>query len=344
MREDASSKGRVKVMVPILAFLVATLAAAGASAEVDQVRIGGAPGLAFLPLYVMEAEKLVEKHLAAQGLPPTPVTWPSFTGGNNMNDALLSDNLDFANGGVPPFLTLWSRALGTRNEVKAIAAVSDIPSTLVTANPNVRTIRDFTERDRISVAAVKNSQVAILLQMAAEKEFGPGNHARLDPMTVTLPQPESVVMMLSGRTEITAHFTVPPFVQRELKDPKLRPVLRSTDVLGGVNTVVVAYATSRFRERNPKTFAAYLRALEEACALIEKDRRRAAELYLATSNDKMPLDELVEIMSDPALRFTPKPSGTMVFASFMHRIGSIPKGPTSWKDMFFREAHHLPGS
>ena len=313
-------------------------------AEVAEVRIGRAPGLAYLPLYVMEAGKLVEKRLAAGGLPAAPVVWVNFTGGNAMNDALLTDNLEFANGGMPPLLTLWSRALGTRNEVMGVAAVSDLPSVLTTSNPDVKSIRDFTERDRISVAAVKNSQVAILLQMAAEKEFGPGQHARLDTLTVSMPQPESVAALLSGRSEITAHFTVPPFSNRELQDPRIRAVLRSTDVLGGVNTVVVAYATSRFRAANPKTLRAYLDALAEACDLIARDRRAAAEMYLATSKDRLATDELLAIMSDPALRYTPTPSGTMVFAEFMHRIGSIPRKPAAWSEMFFPEAHGFPGS
>ena len=331
-------------MMKFLFLAVAALFANPVAAEVAEIRIGRAPGLAYLPLYVMEAGKLVEKHLAAGGLPAAPVTWVNFTGGNQMNDALLTDNLEFANGGMPPLLTLWSRALGTKNEVMGVGAVSDLPSVLTTSNPDVKTIRDFTERDRISVAAVKNSQVAILLQMAAEKEFGPGQHARLDSLTVSMPQPESVTALLSRRTEITAHFTVPPFSNRELQDPKIRAVLRSTDVLGGVNTVVVAYATTRFRAGNPKTLRAYLDALAEACTLIAQDRRAAADMYLAASKDRMAAEELLAIMSDPALRYTPTPSGTMIFAEFMHRIGSIPRKPASWTEMFFPEAHGLPGS
>jgi len=328
----------------LLALALLCIGAAPAFAEPTLIRIGRAPGLAFLPLYVMEAGKLLEKHLAANGLSSTTVAWQESTGGSVMNDALLSGNLEIANGGVPPFLTLWAKARGTRSEVGALAAVSDMPSALATNNPNVRTLRDFGEKDRISVAAVKASQVAILLQMAAEKEFGPGEFARLDHLTVSMPQGESVTALLSGRTEITAHFTVPPFSTRELKAPNIRAVLRSADILGGVNTNIVAYATRTFRDANPRAIKAYLDALEEADATVAGDRKRAVALYLQASHDKLTIDELSEILNDPALRYALAPSGTMVFAEFMHKVGSIKVKPASWKDLFFGEAHHLPGS
>jgi NitT/TauT family transport system substrate-binding protein len=328
----------------LLSLAILLAGAMPAFSEAMLIRIGRAPGLAFLPLFVIEAGRLLEKHLALNGLQGVTVVWQESTSGNVMNDALLSGNMEFANGGVPPFLTLWAKARGTRNEIGALAAVSDMPSVLTTNNPNIRTIRDFSDKDRISVAAVKASQVAILLQMAAEKEFGPGEFARLDPLTVSMPQSESVTALLSGRTEITAHFTVPPFANRELKDPKIRVVLRSTDILGGVNTNIVAYTTKAFRDANPKTVKAYVDALAEAGVTVANDRQQAAVLYLRTSRDKISIDELVEILRDPALRYSLAPSGTMVFADFMYKAGSIKLKPTSWKDLFFEEIHHMPGS
>jgi NitT/TauT family transport system substrate-binding protein len=34
----------------------------------------------------------------------------------------------------------------------------------------------------------------------------------------------------------------------------------------------------------------------------------------------------------------------MKFATFMHEVGTIKIAPTSWKDYFFPEIHHLAGS
>jgi NitT/TauT family transport system substrate-binding protein len=34
----------------------------------------------------------------------------------------------------------------------------------------------------------------------------------------------------------------------------------------------------------------------------------------------------------------------MKYAEFMHSVGTIKVKPTDWKELFFPEVHHLPGS
>ena len=55
-----------------------------------------------------------------------------------------------------------------------------MPLYLNTINPNVKTIKDFTEKDRIALPAVRVSMQAVILQMAAEKVFGEGQEHKLD--------------------------------------------------------------------------------------------------------------------------------------------------------------------
>ena len=54
--------------------------------------------------------------------------------------------------------------------------------------------------------------------------------------------------------------------------------------------------------------------------------------------------EILRIITDPDLRFTLTPQGIMVFANFMHRVGLLKVKPETWKDVFVREVHSLPGS
>lgn len=320
------------------------LPATNAGAEIDHIRVGRAPGLSFLPIYILEDQKLIEKHAAAMGLGRVSVEYREYSSGQVMNEALLSGTMDLATGGLPPFLILWARAVGTPREIKALAAVSANPSYLNTRNPNVKTIRDFTAQDRISVAAVRASQVAILLQMAAEKEFGVGQHGKLDELTVSMPQLESVVAMTSQRSEVTAHFTVAPFHQVELRDPRVHTVLRSRDILGGIGTVVVAYTTANFHNENPKVAAALFAALSEAGQLVQTDPRRAATIYLSMAKDRMNADELTDLLRDPDYNYLPTPAASQRFADFMFRTGALPRRPERWQDMFFPEAHSLSGS
>jgi len=327
-----------------LAATILVLLPANAQAEIDYIRVGRAPGLSFLPMYILENQRLIEKHIVAAGLGPVTVEYREYTSGQVMNEALLSGTMDLATGGLPPFLILWARALGTPREIKALAAVSANPSYLNTRNPNIRTIRDFSAQDRISVAAVRASQVAILLQMAAEKEFGVGQHGKLDELTVSMPQPESVAVMTSQRSEVTAHFTVAPFHQAELRDPRVHTVLRSHDILGGIGTVVVAYMTAKFHDENPKVAAAVFAALSEAGELVHTDPKRAATIYLSMAKDHMNAEELTELLRDPDYNYLPTPAASQRFADFMFRTGALPRRPERWQDMFFPEAHGLPGS
>lgn len=331
-------------MLRIILTLLVCVLAGHAAAEANRLTVGRGPGFSFLPIYIVEHERLIQKHAAAAGLGDVTVEFGEYTSGQVMNEALLSGQMSLATGGVPPFLILWARAFGTAREVRALAAVSANPSYLNTRNPNVRTIRDFGPQDRISVAAVRASQVAILLQMAAEREFGPGQHGRLDELTITMPQPESVATMLAERSEITAHFTVAPFHQVEIRDPRIRTVLRSRDVLGGVGTVVVAYTSARFRSENPRTVQAMFAALAEAGEFIHANPRRTAEIYLSMARDRMSVDELEALLRDPDYNYRATPSNTMRFAEFMHRIGTLPRRPERWQEMFFPEAHNLQGN
>ena len=156
--------------------------------------------------------------------------------------------------------------------------------------------------------------------------------------------PDSMIAVLGGKTEITAHFASPPFQSRELADPKVHAVLDSYEILGGPATFNVVWCTSKFHDENPKTFAAFLAAYKDATDRINKDKRAAAELYIRMTNSKESVDEITQIISDPRVDFTLTPLQTMKTAEFMQKVGRIPDKPTSWKDMFFPELHNLPGS
>ncbi len=71
--------------------------AAGASrAEVSEVRIAQQYGISYLPLTVMNHEKLLEAAAKRAGIADLKSSWKQFGAGNAMNEALLSGNLDFA--------------------------------------------------------------------------------------------------------------------------------------------------------------------------------------------------------------------------------------------------------
>ena len=163
-------------------------------AEMTEIKVAQQYGISYLPLMIMEEQKLIEKYAKASGLDVT-VGWAKFAGGNVMNDALLSNSLQFASGGVGPLITLWARTKGNL-DVKGVAAINSMPLYLNTRNPKVKTIKDFTERDKIALPAVKVSIQAVTLQMAAEKVFGDGQQNKLDTLTVSMSHPDAQAALL----------------------------------------------------------------------------------------------------------------------------------------------------
>ena len=235
------------------ALLAALLVVSGAAhAEVDVVKIPkGAGGIGFLPLTVMEEKKLVEAEAQKMGL-NLEAEYILLGGPAVVNDMLLAGAAHFAPAGPPAFITLWDRTRANM-KVMGVAAMTSIPMYLNTKAAHLKSLQDLTPNDKIAVTAVKVSIPAIIMQMQAIKESGKEQFAKYDPYTVSLQHPDGVIALLSGKSEITAHFTSPPFHQRERRDPTVRTITTSNEIMGGPSTFTMLYAprNSMRRTRRP---------------------------------------------------------------------------------------------
>lgn len=330
-------------LVCALAGACLTIIGVSAAAEVSTVRVFRQYTLPYLALMVMEDQKLIEKHAKSRGV-DVQSNWSVVSSPAAVNDALLSGNLDFASAGANAFLTIWDKTSVTSNPVRGVCAYNASPGLLNTRNPNVKSIRDFTAADKIAVPAVKVSYNALILQMAAAKEFGLANYAKLDELTVSLPQAESTAALMSGVLEITANFSVAPYQYLQLKNPKIRTVLNSYDVLGGKATLGLVYTTKKFHDENPRIYAAFMAAYNEANDLIKRDPVRAAEIYQRLSRDKAPTEFIVAMLKNPDIDFDPVPRQLMTFYTFMQSTGRLKAKATNWKELFFPAVHGEPGS
>ncbi|HEX2215506.1 MAG TPA: ABC transporter substrate-binding protein [Xanthobacteraceae bacterium] len=313
-----------------------------AKAQAMTVRLAKQFGISYLPLTIMEQKKLLEEHGKRLGLELT-TDWVKFTSGAPMNEAIISGNLDFASGGVGPLLTIWGKTRGNIG-VKGVSAINAMPLFLNTINPNVKTIKDFTDKDRIALPAVRVSIQAVTLQMAAEKEFGPGQQNKLDHLTVSLGHPDGMAQMMSGRSEITGHFTSAPFQYQELDDSRVRKVLDSYDVLGGPHTFNSIWTSAKFYNENRKVVQAFLAALEDAMGQIKADPAAAAQLWVKAENSKLPPAYAERIIRAPENEWTMVPKKIMSYADYMSRAGMLSQKPASWSDVYFEDIHKLPGS
>ena len=320
----------------LIAAVLATITAAGVRAEVSEITIAQQYGVSFLPLIVMEKQGLVEKRAKQLGFSGITVKWTKVAGPSVMNDGLISGAIHFAAQGAPSLITLWDK---THGQIKGVSALTTYPLYLVTRNPEVKTIKDFTDKDKIAVPSVKISTQAIMLQMAAAKAFGQENFTKLDPLTVSLSHPDATLAFINNTAGVNAHFSTSPFYEQEIKLPGAHLITTSYEILGGPATALVLTTSTRFREENPKAYKATFEALSEAIDIVNRDKRAAAELYREVAHDtKTTADEIVVMISDRNYAFTLVPQKVFATAQFMAKIGSIKNAPKAVGDLFFPES------
>src|SRR5205085_11215480 len=165
----------------IAAVLLAPVLALPARAEVDEIKLGKQYGLPYIQFVIMEDSRLIEKHAKLQGLGDVKVEWATLGGPAQINDGIISGAIDIGAVGLPNLITMWEKTR-TNVKVRAIAGLNFMPLLLVTRNPALKTLKDYGEKDRIALPSVKISMQAILLEMAAAKEFGQANYEKLDPL------------------------------------------------------------------------------------------------------------------------------------------------------------------
>ena len=226
---------RFRTTVFVLCAALAATATA-ARAEVSEITVAQQYGTSFLPLMVMQKQSLIEKHAKALGLTSLMVKWAKVAGPSVMNDGLISNALNFAAQGAPSLITLWAK---THGQIKGVSSMTTYPLYLITRNPDVKTIKDFTSKDKIAVPSVKISTQAILLEMAAAKAFGDKEYTKLDPLTVSLSHPDATLAFTNNTAGVNAHFSSSPFYEQEIKVPGAHLVTTNYEILGGRATAVV---------------------------------------------------------------------------------------------------------
>ena len=300
-------------------------------------------GLLYTPVDIMVTGGVLQQEATKLGLGKVETTATALSGPGPVLDAILSGAADYGTAALPSLLTLWEKTRGTANEVKAVGTMSNGAMTLYTINPNIKTLADFTEKDRIAVPTVRLSFNAMMLQMAAE-ELWKDPH-RLDHLTVALGHPDAVTALSAGygKASITAHIAVQPYTDRGLKLPGAHIITDSRKVFGGPLTQITLLATKQTKEKNPTLFKAVANALEESIKVANADKHAAAVLWKQAQKAPDNIDDLVAQLNDPGFEFTAQPHRIAFFAAFLNRIGTMKAKVGDWKELFWETAHNQQG-
>jgi NitT/TauT family transport system substrate-binding protein len=318
---------RLLLCVTASAVLCATAAPALAQ---DQVKIGIGFGLAFLPVYICQDLKLVEKRAKELHL-DVKASYQRFLGSGPMQDAIASGAIDMAPYGTAPLLAAWENAKDTPQQILAVSGITTMPLTLVSNRPNVATIADFQPTDRIAMPSLTAPQM-YLLEMQSETAFKA--YDKLRDQVVAMPPPEAVTVMIDGSGLVTAYFASPPYTQLALRDAKVHPLLSSFDVINGKASFLIMGATRAYIEAHPQMPEAIAKAMEDAARIIRSDPRRAAQIYLTHEPSMSLSDPLIEaVLREIKDEFGSAVYGVQAFADFMGRHGELKSPPKSWKDI-----------
>jgi NitT/TauT family transport system substrate-binding protein len=321
---------------------LAVLAQDATAQEKKEITISRQPGINYMPTHVMMQQKLVEKHAAKLGLPDLKINWTMLGGGGAQTDAMLAGSVDIVNTGVSNLLLLWDR---TKGGVKGVVATSSQPLALISRDPNIKSLKDFKEGDKIAVPTIKVSTQSMLMQIAASKMFGPDQWGKFDPFTVQMSHPDAAIAMTNASHEVKNHFAAPPFQFFELKNvPGAHQITSSVEIMGGPMTQANFFTTTKFADANPKVIEAVKLAAIEAEDFIRKNPLQAAEIYKAATNDKTPAPELVDLLKEPGMmEYGAAPKKTFAQAEHMFKTGTLKTMPKSWKDYYLPVAHDLNG-
>jgi len=300
-------------------------------------------GLLYIPVDVMVSGGILQQEATKLGLGKVEATATALSGPGPVLDAILSGAADYGTAALPSLLTVWEKTRGSANEVKAVGAVSNGAMTLYTINPNVKTLADFGEQDRIAVPTVRLSFNAMMLQMAAEQLWGDPH--RLDHLTVALGHPDAVTALSAGygKATVTAHIAVQPFTDRGLKLPGAHVITDSRQVFGGPLTQITLLASNQTKARNPVLFQAVAKALEAAIRAANADKRAAAALWKEVHKAPESIDDLTAQLNDEGFEFTSRPQRIAHFTAFLNRIGTLKAKVADWTELFWETAHHQNG-
>ena len=312
-----------------------------ARAEMSQVRVATQIGFGYLPYIVMEHDKLWEDEARKLGV-QVSVEYARLGGGAALNDALLSGNAQVVSAGIAPLLTVWDKT-AKNLKVKMVSSMCENPLMLLTNRPEIKSVTDFTDNDKIAVASIRVSINAMVVAMALERALGPGNANKLDNIQVTMSHPEAFASLTQRSGGITGYVSASPFQDRALKMPGVSKVTDSFEAAGGPMSNAVNYALSSFVEENPKLVQAKLAAQRRAIEHIKAEPQAAIAKYLAVTGDKTDPALLDEILKT-SMTFDLAPRASLAVADFMARSGMLKNKPESWKDYCFPQIHDLSGS
>ena len=282
------------------------------------VTIAYQPGLTDASLIVLKQRGTLEKQF-----PHTTIQWRVFQSGAAVREAIIANQAQIGYAGVPPFLVGWDHGVNWR----ILASLSREEAWLVTKNPRLKTLKDFTPADKIGVAAPDALQ-AIMLREAAQKQLG--NAHALDNNLESITSADGVQAVLNG--QLAAHFPTPPYSFQEAAAPGTHVILKSYDITGEASNDVIGVPQT-FYDQYPDFTKQLYQDLIDSTEFVNKHHDQAAQYLSQEQGGKPDAVQFQTWLDEPGMFFNTTPAHVLNYATFMKSIGLISKAPHSIKEL-----------
>lgn len=316
---------KLLIMVISVVLMASGCTSAPKTAESRTINIAEQYGLAYAPLQIAKELKLIEKNL-----PGVQVNWKQLGNTAAIREGMLAKEVDMGFMAIPPFLIGWDKGM----DWKIACGLSSSPVGLVVNKEEIKSIRDFGEKDRIALPQPGSVQ-HILLSMACEREFG--DPQKLDNLLITLAHPDGMNALLSKK-DVTAHFTAPPYLLKELETPGMHEILSGSQAMGGDFTFIVGVTSGEFHNSDPEAYKALVKSIGEAVDFINNNEEEAVRLLSKAYEIKE--EELFKYLGMEGTEYSTEVKGVDAFAGFMERSGYISRIPKDIKEITWEDVQY----
>ncbi|WP_341534026.1 ABC transporter substrate-binding protein [Sporosalibacterium faouarense] len=291
----------------------------------NEIRIAEQYGLAYAPLQIMKNKEILKKRL-----PQTQIIWKQMGNTAAIREGMISNEVDIGFMAIPPFLIGWDKGM----DWKIASGLSSMPIGLITYKDGINSIKDLTTNDRIALPQPGSIQ-HILLSMASEKAFSDSH--KLDNQLVTMAHPDGMNALLAKK-DISAHFTSPPYIFKELDNEGFHQVLTGEEAMGKDFTFIIGVATKEFHDMSSETYEAFLDSLHEAIDFINDHPQEAASI-LAKEYD-LPKEEVLRYITADGTKYTSKVKGLEDFTDFMKRNNYISNSFQNLEEVLWEDVNY----
>ncbi|NCA99342.1 MAG: ABC transporter substrate-binding protein [Clostridia bacterium] len=300
----------------LLSLALAMILAGCSKPSALEISVAEQYGLAYAPIQIMQEKGLLEAALqkVATANQTVHVKWIKLANTSAIQEAMLSDQLDVAFVGIPPFLI--GRDQGMPWSI--FTGLSECPVELLSNDPAVTDLKSLVDAGKIALPQPGSIQ-HILLAMAAEQQLG--DATRFDRQLVAMKHPDGLQALLAGQ-DIVAQFTAPPYNFIAAETPGIEVILSGEEAFGGSFSFIVGIAEDAFLQDDVRR-QAFQAALDQSIQFMAENPDETVAI-LAKSYELTPEQARLYLFGR-RLVFGTSIRGVDHFAEFMQQAGYLEK-------------------